>query len=74
MGFGNFEVGAQCFPALTTVSVDAKQVGRRTGEYLLRLFDSPDAEQDKIVDLGFELLVRESTAPATRPTRKARAR
>lgn len=43
-------------------------------EYLLRLFDSPDAEQDRIVDLGFELLVRESTAPATRPTKKAKAR
>lgn len=64
MGFGNFEVGAQCYPSLTTISVDAQQIGRRTGEYLMDLLasSSPNpSETASTVDLGFELLVRAST-------------
>ena len=66
MGFGNFEVGAQCYPSLTTISVDAQQMGRHTGQYLMDLLaaDRPvDGPSGSTVDLGFELLVRESTAP-----------
>ena len=64
MGFGNFEVGAQCYPSLTTISVDAQQIGRRTGEYLMALLTGNGekrAEPGLTVDLGFELLVRDST-------------
>lgn len=66
MGFGNFEVGEQCFPSLTTISVDAQQMGRRTGEYLMDLLTSSEPASGapgSAVDLGFELLVRESTRP-----------
>lgn len=66
IGFGNFEVGTQSYPALTTVSVDAQQIGRRTGEYLLGLFELGPTESARTIDLGFELRVRESTAPARR--------
>lgn len=67
MGFGNFEVGVQCVPSLTTVSVNARLIGQRTGEYLVDLLDSPEPAgktRPATVDLGFELLVRTSTAPA----------
>ena len=66
IGFGNFEVGTQSYPSLTTVSVDAQQIGRRTGEYLLGLFELGPTEGGRTIDLGFELQVRESTAPARR--------
>jgi LacI family gluconate utilization system Gnt-I transcriptional repressor len=67
MGFGNFEVGAQCHPSLTTISVDAQQIGRRTGEYLMaRLAGDDDggAKAGLTLDLGFQLLVRGSTRAA----------
>ena len=37
MGFGNFEIGRQCVPALSTIPIDAKRHRSRTGELLLRL-------------------------------------
>jgi LacI family gluconate utilization system Gnt-I transcriptional repressor len=35
-GFGGFEVGAACWPQLTTVAVDCAAIGRIAGELLLR--------------------------------------
>jgi LacI family transcriptional regulator, gluconate utilization system Gnt-I transcriptional repressor len=34
-GFGDFEIAQCCYPAITTVSVDAYGIGRRAGEALL---------------------------------------
>ena len=46
IGFGDFEIGRQCVPALTTIPVDARDIGLRTGELLLRLLDSKAGEKD----------------------------
>lgn len=62
IGFGNFEAGAQCYPSLTTISVDAQGIGRRTGKYLMSLLAGDGETRDGLsLDLGFELLVRDST-------------
>ncbi|MGV3490065.1 MAG: LacI family DNA-binding transcriptional regulator [Devosia sp.] len=69
MGFGNFEVGAQTVPSITTISVDPVSIGRRTGEYLMDLLEPelPGAlPQERRVDLGFKLIERASTAAAGR--------
>ncbi|OYX82643.1 MAG: hypothetical protein B7Y75_06125 [Azorhizobium sp. 35-67-5] len=70
MGFGDFDIGRQCVPALTTVGVDARAIGTRTGELLMTLLNGAPAPQPEIVDMGFRLIPRETTAPASR--RRAR--
>lgn len=65
MGFGGFEVGEQCFPSLTTISIDAQQIGHRTGVYLMDILDGEGSSartSGHVVDLGIKLLVRDSTA------------
>jgi LacI family gluconate utilization system Gnt-I transcriptional repressor len=65
MGFGNFEVGVQCVPPLTTVSVNAQDIGDRTGQILLDLLDSKtpsELSRPVAIDLGFALEVRGSTS------------
>jgi LacI family gluconate utilization system Gnt-I transcriptional repressor len=76
IGFGDFEIGRQVVPALTTIRVDARDIGRRTGELLLRLLrlaptaGAPDALPNSgVIDVGFELIPRETTAPAARTRR-----
>ena len=69
MGFGNFEAGRQCVPSLTTISIDAQLIGRRTGQILLELLNSKDGPamvRPAAIDLGFELCVRQSTAARIR--------
>lgn len=69
MGFGNFEVGRQCVPSLTTISIDAQLIGRRTGQILLDLLDTKtpaSLQRPAVIDLGFELLIRGSTAARIR--------
>ncbi len=60
LGFGDFEIGRQCVPRLSTIAVDPVEIGRRTGDLLLRLLDG-EAEQPTVIDLGFSLLLRETT-------------
>jgi LacI family gluconate utilization system Gnt-I transcriptional repressor len=77
IGFGDFEIGRQCVPALTTIRVDARDIGRRTGELLLRLLGiarSAGAGVPDLVDVGFQLIPRETTAPAARSRRTSARR
>ncbi|MET7244229.1 LacI family DNA-binding transcriptional regulator [Methylobacterium sp. EM32] len=60
LGFGDFEIGRQCVPRLSTIAVDPVGIGRRTGELLLRLLEG-EAVAPAVVDLGFRLVLREST-------------
>ena len=72
IGFGDFDIGRQVVPSLTTIRVDAQLIGRRTGELLMALLDGVDAGTvpGPTVDLGFELMQRETTAEA--PPRRLR--
>lgn len=63
-GFGDFEIGAQIIPSLTTVHVDCVGIGERTGQLLLSLLSRSSAslaDEHQIIDLGFELIERQST-------------
>jgi LacI family gluconate utilization system Gnt-I transcriptional repressor len=65
MGFGDFEVGRECEPAISTIRVDAKGIGTRTGQLLRELIDGKGAEAPASVDLGIEIVPR-GTTPAAR--------
>lgn len=62
LGFGDIEIGRQCVPRLSTIAVDATEIGHRTGRLLLGLLDG-EADAPNVIDLGFRLVLRDSTAP-----------
>ena len=67
-GFGDFEIGAQTVPSLTTVRVDCEQIGKRAGQLLIEVLGreaSPHPALEPALDVGFEIIERESTASAT---------
>ena len=67
MGFGDFEVGRECAPSITTVGVDAHAIGRRTGELLLDLLGGGrQGPAGRLIDVGFRIVARQTTAPAGR--------
>ena len=58
-GLGDLEIAAELTPALTTVRVPSYEIGRRAADMLLaRIEGEPIASP--IVDLGFEIVQRES--------------
>lgn len=71
MGFGDFDIARQTVPALTTIRVDAVEIGRRTGELLLDIFNSEGgaagSEGARCIDVKFSLVVRETTIAAHKP-------
>lgn len=68
VGFGDFEIGQQVVPALSTVSVDFSDLGGRAGRMVVELLqragapgDAGTAEGDRTIDLGFTVLARGTT-------------
>lgn len=62
VGLGNLEMGRQMQPALTTIEIPAYAMGRRAGELILaRLAKDGRPPGERIIDLGFSLLARETT-------------
>ncbi len=62
MGFGDFELGRECEPAISTIRVDAKGIGTRTGLLLRDLFEGRGQETPPSIDLGIEVVPRGTTA------------
>ncbi|KMZ13002.1 Gluconate utilization system Gnt-I transcriptional repressor [Candidatus Burkholderia humilis] len=61
-GFGDLPFSEECVPPLTTVQPRAAEIGVRIAQELMNRTESPEAETaPRIVDVGFELLVRGST-------------
>ena len=58
-GFGDYEIGGICVPALTTIDAQARQIGERTGQLILDLID----EQPDVTHVTIEprLIVRDSS-------------
>lgn len=74
-GFGDFEIGAQTVPPLTTIRVDCTGIGARAGQLLLDLLARSDAHRPvsfEKLDLGFEIVERCSTGD--RPARASSER
>lgn len=58
-GFGDYEIGGICVPALTTIDAQARQIGERTGRLILDLLDDrPDVPH---VTIEPRLIVRDSS-------------
>lgn len=58
-GFGNFDVALVSNPQITTVDVQANQIGRRVAEVLQRISDGKTAPEQ--IDVGSELVVGETS-------------
>jgi LacI family gluconate utilization system Gnt-I transcriptional repressor len=64
-GFEGLEIAENVTPSLTTVRIPRFEIGVRAGEMLLDRIAGRAAET-RVVDLGFEVIQRESTAPRTK--------
>lgn len=61
LGFGDFEIGRQMVPALSTIAVDFDDLGRRTGELVAELLRHDDTSAIARTDVGFTLIRRGTT-------------
>jgi LacI family gluconate utilization system Gnt-I transcriptional repressor len=62
-GFGDFELARASNPPLTTVRIPGEQIGRTTARLIVERLDAGDpplAGLERVVDLGFEIISRES--------------
>jgi len=59
-GFGDYDIAAHLTPALTTVAIASRRIGMEAARLLLQRMNGQTVEA-KMVDVGFELLVRGST-------------
>jgi LacI family gluconate utilization system Gnt-I transcriptional repressor len=59
-GFNDLTGSDQLLPALTTVRTPRTEIGRTAALLLVRLIQGLD-DGPRLIDLGFELMVREST-------------
>ncbi len=61
MGFGDFDIAGVINPPLTTIHVDFRALGQRTGQMILELL-SPDGSADtpRSVDVGLKVVERGS--------------
>ena len=60
VGFGDFEIGREINPPLTTIHVDFHALGLRTGRLILDLLSPGPARASQIVDVGLTLVERAS--------------
>ena len=63
-GFGDFEIAATCFPAITTVGVNCADIGFKAGKLLLQAIegerlDRPVPQETILID--YKVIPREST-------------
>lgn len=58
-GFNNLEEGAYTVPPLTTIHTSRAEIGRRAAQMLLALMRGEEVAEP-VVDVGYELIVRES--------------
>jgi LacI family gluconate utilization system Gnt-I transcriptional repressor len=60
MGFGDFEIGAQIIPSLTTIHVDFRALGQRTGQLLLELLCADASDAPRMINVGMTVVERAS--------------
>ncbi|WP_326523044.1 LacI family DNA-binding transcriptional regulator [Sphingomonas sp.] len=60
MGFGNFEIGGEINPPLTTIHVDFNALGQLTGELLIDLLASKGPAAMHRRDVGLDVIERKS--------------
>jgi LacI family gluconate utilization system Gnt-I transcriptional repressor len=63
IGFNDLEVSASTFPSLSSVAIPRYEMGRRSAEIVSRVIRGDGARpSERVIDLGFEIHERESTA------------
>jgi len=62
MGFGDFEIGREINPSLTTIHVDFGALGSRTGRMILELLSSDKHEAPRSIDVGLKIVERASVS------------
>lgn len=60
LGFGNFEIGKEVVPSLSTIDVDFRGLGNQTGELIRQLLNSTVTAQTEKRDIGLDIIQRES--------------
>ncbi len=70
LGFGDFEVGQQLVPPLSTIATDFPGMGRSAGRMIIDLLSAATTSPalDRRLDIGFKLLARGTTRATTRDT------
>ena len=71
VGFNDFEMMAATEPSVTSVKTRRYEMGRRAAEMVLRRLRHQDPGE-KVVDIGFELVERDSTRRSRGAALKAR--
>ena len=69
MGFGDLDFAAHTSPSISSVHIDKKAIGIMAARALLARIDGK-AQEQHVIDVGFRLVERDSTAtplPATAP-------
>ena len=64
MGFGDFAIGAEINPPLTTIHVDFRALGQTTGQLLLELLADGASDTPKLIDVGLSVVERASVREA----------
>jgi LacI family transcriptional regulator, gluconate utilization system Gnt-I transcriptional repressor len=62
-GFGDFEISSCCYPTITTVGVNCYDIGRKSGELLLRAIEGERAEKPiaaETIITDYAVIARES--------------
>jgi LacI family gluconate utilization system Gnt-I transcriptional repressor len=59
-GFGNHRISGEIVPKLTTAGVSGYRIGTQTADLLRRRF-AKETIAERVIDMGYELIVREST-------------
>ena len=60
IGFGDLAFAAHTHPAITTVRIDGTGIGRQAARFIVERAEGQEVAQ-KVIDLGFSLIEREST-------------
>ncbi len=61
LGFGDFEIGQQMVPPLSTIGVDFPDLGKRAGAMIVDLLRHGTTGGDERIDVGFNLIARGTT-------------
>ena len=62
MGFNNLEVSGCAYPALSTIATPRSETARRAAEIVLEIVrGSGERPGESRIDLGFRVVIREST-------------
>lgn len=60
IGFGDFEIGREVNPPLTTIHVDFRALGLRTGQVILDLLAGRGGRDPRMIDVGLTVIERGS--------------